>query len=453
MVEQINNILADINGWLWGWIMIFLLLGTHIFLTIRLRFPQRYIWKAIRLSIKKDKGSRGDVSQFGALATSLAATIGTGNIVGVATAVALGGPGAVLWCWLTGLFGIATKYAEGLLAIKYRVKDKDGKYKGGPMYALERGLGWKKMAIFFAACTAIASFGIGSTVQANAIATLSQQTYGISPILMGIIIAFFTGLVVIGGIKSIARVCSMLVPFMALFYIFGCIYILIINGAYVWPAIKLIVESAFSEKAAGGGFAGSTIMLAARYGIARGLFSNESGLGSAPIVAAAAQTRNPVRQALVSSSGTFWDTIVICALTGIVIVSSILAYPDIDHNDGATLTNMAFSKIPYIGAPLLTFGLLTFAFSTILGWELYGERAIDYFNRKPYRYYYRVIYIISVFAGSTMQLAIVWNLADCMNALMAIPNLLSLLFLSGVLVKETREYLWSNQLDEPSDEG
>lgn len=453
MVEQINNILADINGWLWGWIMIFLLLGTHIFLTIRLRFPQRYIWKAIRLSIKKDKGSRGDVSQFGALATSLAATIGTGNIVGVATAVALGGPGAVLWCWLTGLFGIATKYAEGLLAIKYRVKDKDGKYKGGPMYALERGLGWKKMAIFFAACTAIASFGIGSTVQANAIATLSQQTYGISPILMGIIIAFFTGLVVIGGIKSIARVCSMLVPFMALFYIFGCIYILIINGAYVWPAIKLIVESAFSEKAAGGGFAGSTIMLAARYGIARGLFSNESGLGSAPIVAAAAQTRNPVRQALVSSSGTFWDTIVICALTGIVIVSSILAYPDIDHNDGATLTNMAFSKIPYIGAPLLTFGLLTFAFSTILGWELYGERAIDYFNRKPYRYYYRVIYIFSVFAGSTMQLAIVWNLADCMNALMAIPNLLSLLFLSGVLVKETREYLWSNQLDKPNEEG
>lgn len=453
MVEQINNILADINGWLWGWIMIFLLLGTHIFLTIRLRFPQRYIWKAIRLSIKKDKGSRGDVSQFGALATSLAATIGTGNIVGVATAVALGGPGAVLWCWLTGLFGIATKYAEGLLAIKYRVKDKDGKYKGGPMYALERGLGWKKMAIFFAACTAIASFGIGSTVQANAIATLSQQTYGISPILMGIIIAFFTGLVVIGGIKSIARVCSMLVPFMALFYIFGCIYILIINGAYVWPAIKLIVESAFSEKAAGGGFAGSTIMLAARYGIARGLFSNESGLGSAPIVAAAAQTRNPVRQALVSSSGTFWDTIVICALTGIVIVSSILAYPDIDHNDGATLTNMAFSKIPYIGAPLLTFGLLTFAFSTILGWELYGERAIDYFNRKPYRYYYRVIYIFSVFAGSVMQLAIVWNLADCMNALMAIPNLLSLLFLSGVLVKETREYLWSNQLDKPNEEG
>lgn len=453
MVEQINNILADINGWLWGWIMIFLLLGTHIFLTIRLRFPQRYIWKAIRLSIKKDKGSRGDVSQFGALATSLAATIGTGNIVGVATAVALGGPGAVLWCWLTGLFGIATKYAEGLLAIKYRVKDKDGKYKGGPMYALERGLGWKKMAIFFAACTAIASFGIGSTVQANAIATLSQQTYGISPILMGIIIAFFTGLVVIGGIKSIARVCSMLVPFMALFYIFGCIYILIINGVYVWPAIKLIVESAFSEKAAGGGFAGSTIMLAARYGIARGLFSNESGLGSAPIVAAAAQTRNPVRQALVSSSGTFWDTIVICALTGIVIVSSILAYPDIDHNDGATLTNMAFSKIPYIGAPILTFGLLTFAFSTILGWELYGERAIDYFNRKPYRYYYRVIYIFSVFAGSTMQLAIVWNLADCMNALMAIPNLLSLLFLSGVLVKETREYLWSNQLDKPNEEG
>lgn len=452
-MESINEFFSLFSSYLWGWPMIILLLGTHVFLTLRLKIPQRKIFTGIRLSIKKDHGATGDVSQFGALATALAATIGTGNIVGVATAVALGGPGAVLWCWLTGLFGIATKYAEGLLAIKYRVKDENGNYMGGPMYALERGLGWKKMAIFFAACTAIASFGIGSTVQANAIATLSQQTYGISPILMGIIIAFFTGLVVIGGIKSIARVCSMLVPFMALFYIFGCIYILIINGAYVWPAIKLIVESAFSEKAAGGGFAGSTIMLAARYGIARGLFSNESGLGSAPIVAAAAQTRNPVRQALVSSSGTFWDTIVICALTGIVIVSSVLAYPDIDQNNGATLTNMAFSKIPYIGAPLLTFGLLTFAFSTILGWELYGERAIDYFNRKPYRYYYRVIYIISVFAGSTMQLAIVWNIADCMNALMAIPNLLALLFLSKIIVEETRKYLWSNQLDEPSDEG
>lgn len=452
MIETINNILSDISGWLWGWIMIFLLLGTHIYLTVILRFPQRYIWKAIKLSIHKDNDSTGNVSQFGALATSLAATIGTGNIIGVATAVALGGPGAVLWCWLTGLFGISTKYAEGLLAVKYRVKDEKGHFLGGPMYALERGLGWKKMATLFALFTAVASFGIGSTVQANAITTLTHETYGISPAIMGILIATLVALVVIGGIKSIARVCTMLVPFMAFFYIAGCIYILVVNGSYVVPALKLIVESAFTTKAAGGGFAGSTIMIAARFGIARGLFSNESGMGSAPIVAAAAQTRNPVRQALVSSSGTFWDTVVICALTGLVIVSSVIAYPDISHENGATLTKMAFAKIPYIGAPLLTFGLITFAFSTILGWELYGERAVSYLNSKHWKYYYRAFYIMSVFVGSIMHLSIVWNLADCMNALMAIPNLLSLLFLSGVLVSETRKYLWNNQLDETSDE-
>jgi AGCS family alanine or glycine:cation symporter len=387
------------------------------------------------------------VSQFGALATALAATIGTGNIVGVATAVALGGPGAVLWCWLTGLFGISTKYAEGLLAVKYRVKTKDGRLLGGPMYALERGLGWKWMAVLFAVFTAIASFGIGNTVQANAIATLTFETYQIDPIITGLVIAVLIGLVVLGGIKSIARVCTALVPFMAFFYVIGCIVILFMNGQFVWPALKLICVSAFTPEAACGGFVGSTVMLAARYGIARGLFSNESGMGSAPIVASAAQTRNPVRQALVSSSGTFWDTVVICALTGLVIVSSVLAYPDISYENGATLTKMAFSKIPYIGAPLLTFGLLTFAFSTILGWELYGERAVEYLKGRRWTVYYRVLYIVAVFVGSIMNLSIVWNLADCMNALMAIPNLLSLLFLSGIIVHETRKYLWRDRLD------
>ena len=387
------------------------------------------------------------MSQFGALATALAATIGTGNIVGVATAVALGGPGAVLWCWLTGLFGISTKYAEGLLAVKYRVKTEDGRLLGGPMYALERGLGWKWMAVLFAVFTAIASFGIGNTVQANAIATLTYETYQIDPVITGLVIAVLIGLVVLGGIKSIARVCTALVPFMAIFYVIGCIVILILNGQYVWPALKLICVSAFSPEAAGGGFVGSTVMLAARYGIARGLFSNESGMGSAPIVASAAQTRNPVRQALVSSSGTFWDTVIICALTGLVIVSSVIAYPDISYENGATLTKMAFSKIPYIGAPLLTFGLLTFAFSTILGWELYGERAVEYLKGRRWTIYYRVLYIVAVFVGSIMNLSIVWNLADCMNALMAIPNLLSLLFLSGIIVHETRKYLWRDRLD------
>lgn len=446
-MQQINDFFASVSSLLWGWPMMILLLGTHIFLTIRLRCPQRKLFTAIRLSIKRDKDASGDVSQFGALATALAATIGTGNIIGVATAIALGGPGAVFWCWITGVFGIATKYAEGLLAIKYRVQTPTGKMLGGPMYALEKGLGWKTMAILFAIFTMIASFGIGNTVQANAIATIANNTYGISPWIMGAVVCGLTAAVIIGGVKSIAKVCGMLVPFMALFYILGCIYILFVNHNYVWPAISLILKCAFSPEAAGGGFAGSSIMMVARYGLARGLFSNESGLGSAPIVAAAAQTRNPVRQALVSSTGTFWDTVIICALTGIVIVSSIIAYPDISYHDGAALTKMAFGKIPYVGEPLLSFGLLTFAFSTILGWSYYGERAVEYLKGKKWSYVYRLLYIVAVYVGSIASLNIVWNIADCMNALMAIPNLLSLLFLNGILVHETRKYLWRDRLD------
>lgn len=451
-MQLINDFFASVSSFLWGWPMMILLLGTHIFMTIRLRCPQRKLFTAIRLSIKRDKDASGDVSQFGALATALAATIGTGNIIGVATAIALGGPGAVFWCWITGVFGIATKYAEGLLAIKYRVQTPAGKMLGGPMYALEKGLGWKTMAILFAIFTMIASFGIGNTVQANAIATIASNTYGISPWIMGAVVCGLTAAVIIGGVKSIAKVCGMLVPFMALFYILGCIYILFVNHNYVWPAISLILKCAFSPEAAGGGFAGSSIMMVARYGLARGLFSNESGLGSAPIVAAAAQTRNPVRQALVSSTGTFWDTVIICALTGIVIVSSIIAYPDISYNDGAALTKMAFGKIPYVGEPLLSFGLLTFAFSTILGWSYYGERAVEYLKGKKWSYVYRLLYIVAVYVGSIASLNIVWNIADCMNALMAIPNLMSLLFLNGILVHETRKYLWRDRLDKEMEE-
>lgn len=451
-MQLINDFFASVSSLLWGWPMMILLLGTHIFLTIRLRCPQRKLFTAISLSIKRDKDASGDVSQFGALATALAATIGTGNIIGVATAIALGGPGAVFWCWITGVFGIATKYAEGLLAIKYRVQTPTGKMLGGPMYALEKGLGWKTMAILFAIFTMIASFGIGNTVQANAIATIANNTYGISPWIMGAVVCGLTAAVIIGGVKSIAKVCGMLVPFMALFYILGCIYILFVNHNYVWPAISLILKCAFSPEAAGGGFAGSSIMMVARYGLARGLFSNESGLGSAPIVAAAAQTRNPVRQALVSSTGTFWDTVIICALTGIVIVSSIIAYPDISYHDGAALTKMAFGKIPYVGEPLLSFGLLTFAFSTILGWSYYGERAVEYLKGKKWSYVYRLLYIVAVYVGSIASLNIVWNIADCMNALMAIPNLLSLLFLNGILVHETRKYLWRDRLDKEMEE-
>ncbi len=447
-MEELDYIMSELSGLIWGWPLIILLLGTHIYLTIRLRFPQRYIFKAIRLSVTKDPAATGDVSQFGSLATALAATIGTGNIIGVATAIALGGPGAVLWCWLTGVFGISTKYAEGLLAIKYRVKSDDGKMMGGPMYALERGLGWKWMAIIFALFTAIAAFGIGSTVQANAIATTLHEAYGVSPYISGVVVCLLAAAVILGGIKSIARVCSILVPFMACFYVLGCFYILYVNAAYLWPALQLICESAFEPEAAGGGFVGSTLIMTARYGIARGLFSNESGMGSAPIVAAAAQTRNPVRQALVSSSATFWDTVVICAITGLVIVSSVLAHPDIDFSNGATLTKDAFAKIPVIGRPLLSFGLLTFAFSTSLGWSYYGERAVEYLKGNRWMTSYRVLYIASMFIGCVMNLALVWNFADCINGLMVIPNLLSLLFLCGIIIQETRKYLWNNRLDD-----
>lgn len=451
MTETLSNFIQQFCDILWGWPMVIALLGTHLFLTVRLKFPQRKLLKAIRLSVTPDKSAKGDVSQFGALATALAATIGTGNIIGVGTAIALGGPGAVLWCWLTGVLGIATKYAEGLLAVKYRVRTAEGNMAGGPMYALERGMGMKWLAVLFAIFTVIASFGIGNMVQSNAISLLCHESYGIPYVWSGLVIAACAALVVIFGVKGIAKVCTTFVPLMALLYVLGCLYILYINGSYVWEALCVIVESAFDPKAAGGGFVGGAIIMTARYGIARGLFSNESGMGSAPIVAAAAQTRNPVRQALVSSTGTFWDTVVICALTGLVLVSSILAYPDINYSDGAILSKEAFDKIPYVGTPLLTFGIITFAFSTILGWCYYGEKAMEYLKGKKWMLVYRAIFIVAVFIGAMVNLAVVWNIADIANALMAIPNMISLIFLSGIIAKETQKYLWENRLDETED--
>jgi AGCS family alanine or glycine:cation symporter len=442
-----EKLIADINAAVWGWTMIVLLLGTHLFLTIRLRFPQLYTFKAIRLSVKKDSDSAGDVSHFSALATSLAATIGTGNIIGVATAVALGGPGAVFWCWITGVLGIATKYSEGLLAVKYRVQTKDGNMLGGPMYALERGLKLKWLAVLFCVFTAIAAFGIGNTVQVNSISMLLNETWHIPVYVTGLVISFLVGAIILFGLRGIAKVCSFLVPVMAIFYVLGCIYILCMNSAYLGEAVSLIINSAFDVRAAGSGFLGSSLMMAARYGIARGLFSNESGLGSAPIVAAAAKARNPVRQALVSSTGTFWDTVIICALTGLTLVSSIIAHPDIDYTQGAALTKAAFGKIPVAGYWILSTGILTFAFSTILGWSYYGERAVEYLGGKRLIKPYRILWVIAVFFGAILNLSLVWNIADIMNALMALPNLLSLLLLSGVAVKETRKYLWNNQLD------
>ena len=451
MAETLSALIKSCSDWLWGWPMVIILLGTHLFLTVRLRFPQRKLFKAIRLSVQSDKSGQGDVSQFGALATALAATIGTGNIVGVATAITLGGPGAVFWCWLTGVLGISTKYAEGLLAVKYRIRTPQGKMLGGPMYALERGMGMKWLAVLFCIFTVCASFGIGNLVQSNAISMLCYETYRVPQALTGTAVAVCVALVVIFGVKGIARVCSAFVPLMAALYFLGCCYILWVNGGYVWEAVKLIVESAFRPEAAGGGFVGGSVIMTARYGIARGLFSNESGMGSAPIVAAAAQTRNPVRQALVSSTGTFWDTVVICALTGLVLVSSILAYPDISYADGPALTKVAFDKIPYLGAPLLTFGIVTFAFSTILGWCYYGEKAMEYLSGKRWTLVYRGVFIVGVFFGAITQLAVVWNFADLTNALMALPNIVSLIGLSGIAAAETRKYLWEDRLNEEAD--
>ncbi len=446
-MQDLQLFFNKLSSLLWGWPMIILLLGTHVFLTIRLKFPQRKIFKGIALSVKSDGDSEGDVSQFGALATALAATIGTGNIIGVATAVSLGGPGAVLWCWLSGIFGIATKYAEGLLAVKYRVTTSDGTMMGGPMYALERGLGAKWLAVLFCVFTVIAALGIGCSVQSNSISTMLYESYNVPLYVSGAVVALLVGLVIFFGIKGIAGVCGFLVPFMAVFYVAGCIAIIIMNWGFLGSALVLIFKSAFSPQAIGGGMIGGGLMIAMRYGIARGLFSNESGMGSAPIVAAAAKTKNPVRQALVSSTGTFWDTVIVCALTGLVLVTSILRYPDINYKDGAILTKLAFSKIKIVGPIILNVGLVTFAFSTILGWAYYAEKAIEYLGGKKVIFYYRILWVAVVFAGSVVNLSMVWDLADSMNALMAIPNLISLLLLTGILVKETNKYLWSDRLD------
>jgi AGCS family alanine or glycine:cation symporter len=449
-MQTLEQIFSTISDFIWGPPLIILLMGTHLFLTFRLKFIQRYIGKAIRLSFKREKEGRGDVSQFGALTTALAATIGTGNIVGVATAIAAGGPGAVLWTWLTGVFGIATKYAEAVLSVKYRIKTANGLMAGGPMYVLERGMKQRWLGLIFAALTAISAFGIGNMVQANSISVMAQETFHIQPWITGIIMTVLTAIVILGGIKSIARVCESLVPFMAVFYMLGCSILLVMNWQTIPDTLALIFKSAFNGHAMVGGFLGAGVREAVRYGIARGLFSNESGLGSAPIVAAAAQTKNPVRQALVSSTGTFWDTVVVCAMTGIVLVNS---GEWMAGHSGAALTKTAFSDIPVIGPIVLTVGLLTFVFSTILGWSYYGEKAAEYLFGGKVITPYRILWVAGVMAGSVLTLKIVWSLADITNGLMAIPNLISLLFLNKVIIGETKKYLWDGNLEEESANG
>lgn len=459
---DLNAILKAVSDFLWGWPMIILLLGTHLFTTIRTGFIQKKILTGIKLSVKKDPATHGDISQFQALTTALASTIGTGNIVGVGTAIALGGTGAVLWCWLTGILGIATKYAESLIGVKYRVKAKDGSMVGGAMYALERGLNLKWLAVIFALFTAFASFGIGNGVQVNAIANIFNQaftpdggyrinifgqSFDIVGVICGVVIAILVGVVLYGGVKSISKVCEKLVPFMAVLYVLGCIYILIYNHQYIVPAIADIVQSAFSIQSAVGGAVGGGMMLACRYGIARGLFSNESGMGSAPIVAAAAQTRNPVRQALISSTGTFWDTVIVCLMTGLVLVSSIQANPEISiSGNGGDLTFKAFSQIPYVGVAIIVVGIVLFAFSTILGWAYYGERCVVYLVGTKALKFYRLLFVLFVLVSPLISLDAVWTLADILNALMAIPNIIAIWLLNKVIVNDTRHYL--GHLDE-----
>lgn len=448
------DIISSIDNFIWGWPLIILLFGTHIFMTIRTGFIQKHIFKAIKLSVTKDPDAAGDVSQFGALTTALSSTIGTGNIIGVGTAIAMGGPGAVLWMWLTGIFGMATKYAETLIAVKYRVKSENGSMIGGAMYALDRGLHMKWLGIIFAILASLCAFGIGCMVQANAVASNFQQNMHISPYIIAIILSVIVGLVIIGGIQSITRVSEMLVPFMAVFYFIGCLAILIMNANVLGESIVVICKSAFSARAVGGGFIGSTVAMACRYGFARGLFSNESGMGSAPLVASAAQTRNSKRQALVSMTGTFWDTVVICLMTGLVLVSCIIKYSDIDglSGNGSELTSKAFSMIPHVGLPILLVGLITFAFSTILGWYYYGERCAVYLFGEKAIMVYKVLWVIGVFVGSVVELNLIWNIADLMNGLMTIPNIIAVLLLTPVIVSETKKYNGSHLDDKDTEE-
>ena len=450
-MDGIISFINWLDDFIWGIPMIVLLLGTHLFMTARTGFIQRKLFTGIRLSVTRDPDSPGDVSQFQALTTALASTIGTGNIIGVGTAIFLGGPGAVFWCWIAGVFGIATKYAESLIAVKYRVRTPDGKMQGGAMYALERGLNMKWLGILFAALAALASFGIGCGTQINAIAEVIENNIpiGIPPIVIGIVGGILTGIVIIGGISAIASVCEKLVPFMAIFYVLGCFIILGINYDFIGPAVSAILSLAFKPGAVAGGLVGQGLMIAMRFGVARGLFSNESGLGSAPLVASAAQTRNPVRQALVSATGTFWDTVVVCLMTGLVLVSTIMKNPDINMDtiaDGGQLTTLAFSQIPVLGPVILVVGIITFAWSTILGWSYYGERCAQYLWGEKAILPYKIIFVAVVVVGPVLALDLVWTIADILNAFMAVPNLIAVLLLSGTIAKDTRHYL--KNLDE-----
>ena len=445
MDSQILTLLTSIRDFIWGPPLIILLVGTGIFLTLRLRGLQvRGLFYSLKLAFfqrKKDDKEEGDISHFQALMTALAATVGTGNIAGVATAIVAGGPGALFWMWITGIFGMATKYAEAVLAIKYREKDENGMMSGGPMYYISKGLGWKWLGTLFAIFAAIAAFGIGNMVQSNSVAESINASLGIPHWVTGIILAVFTGMVILGGIKSIGKVTQVLVPFMILIYFTGALIIILLNVSDLPKIFALIFKSAFTPSAAVGGFLGAAIMQTMREGVSKGVFSNESGLGSAPIAAAAARTPDPVKQALVSMTQTFIDTIIVCTMTGLVLLSSGLWT---SGPTGAELTTLAFQKsLPGgIGQLIVSLGLVFFAYSTILGWSYYGEKSIEYLFTEKAVKPYRIVFVIFVAVGAILKLEIVWRLADIMNGLMAFPNLIGLIGLSAVIVSETNKYYY-----------
>lgn len=443
-MDALKGFFDTLGGWVWGPAMLVLLVGTGVLLTFMLKGLQfsmlGYALKQAFLPHKKKvDGSdhEGDVSHFGALMTALSATIGTGNIAGVATAIVLGGPGAVFWMWITAIFGMATKYGEGVLAVKYRTVNRKGEMSGGPMYYIERGLNMKWMAMLFALFGTIASFGIGSSVQSNSVAQSIQSSFHIEPWISGIFLTVLTAIVILGGIKSIAKVASVIVPFMAIFYVLGGLLIIFLHADMLVPAIEKILTEAFNFGAAAGGMAGAAI----RYGVARGVFSNEAGMGSAPIAAAAAKTDHPVRQALVSMTGTFLDTIIVCSITGIVLVMGQMGSFSPADQTGAALTTHTFNNmLPGPGGWVVTIGLIFFAYSTILGWCYYGEKCAAYVFGDGFIGIYRVIYVASVMLGTVVSLDLVWSAADTFNGLMAIPNLIALLLLSKVIVSETKDF-------------
>lgn len=446
-MESFIPVLNAIDSFMWGPPLITLLVGTGIYLTVRLHLLQVFrLPLALRLIFKAQNKGEGDVSSFKALCVALAATVGTGNIVGVATAVKVGGPGAIFWMWLAAFFGMATKYAEGLLAVKYRSVDAKGDIAGGPMFYIRNGMGekWKPLATFFAiACILVAYLGIGTFPQVNAIVDSMELSFGFPKVATDAILTFFIAAITIGGLQSIAKVASGIIPFMAFLYIAISFGLLVANIDQLPAAVAMIFADAFTGSAAAGGFAGSTVMMAMQNGIARGVFSNESGLGSAPIAAAAAKTKYPAEQGLISMTGTFIDTIIICTMTGIALVITGVWQGDAA---GAAMTSAAFAATyGTVGSQLLTIALALFAFTTILGWNYYGERACIYLFGTKGVLPYRLIFIVLIACGAFLKLEAIWILADIVNGLMAIPNLIALIALSGVVVAETKLYLKHRQ--------